>query len=207
MVIIGAKGHAKEVLDIFEKQNNTSELFFFDDYSANVPNLLFNKYHVLKSDNDVLKVFQNDNLFVLGLGGAKNRKMLFEKFFKLGGVPFSAISNRSSIGLHNVMLGEGLNIMHNVSIFNDVLIGKGSLINSFASIHHDCKIGEFCEISPGVRILGHVTIGNSSSIGANAVILPKIKIGNNVIIGAGAVVAKNIEDNSTCVGVPAAKIK
>lgn len=207
MIIVGAKGHAKEILDLFEKQNRTEKLFFFDDYSKDLSKKLFDKFKILKTENEVKEVFKLENGFVLGLGGVVNRKMMFKKFIELGGEPFSIISNNATIGLYNVFLGKGLNIMHNVSVFNDVTIGNGTLLNSFVSVHHDCEIGQFCEISPGARVLGRVKVGNYTSIGANAVVLPDVVVGDNVTIGAGAVVTKNTGDNATYVGIPAKRIK
>ena len=37
MLIIGAKGLAKEVLEIFHQKNELDNLFFYDDISADVP--------------------------------------------------------------------------------------------------------------------------------------------------------------------------
>ena len=39
-------------------------------------------------------------------------------------------------------------------------------------------------------------------VGCGAKILGPIKIGNNVKIGANSVVLKDVEDNSTVVGIP-----
>lgn len=207
MLIIGAKGHAREILDVIEKSTSISDIFFYDDYSIDAPDTVFDKYPVLKNIEEARVLFLTDKRFVLGLGGVQNRFSVFEKFIKIGGVPETVVSHTATVGTYNVKLDKGLNIMHHVSIFNDVCIGTGTLINSFASIHHDCKIGEFCEISPGARILGRVKLGNFVSIGANASVLPDLIIGNNVTIGAGAVVTKNIPDNETWVGVPAKKIR
>ncbi len=207
MIIIGAKGHAKEILDLMGQQEQSDNLYFFDNTSKEIQDRLFGKFEIVHSFDDALKVLKKDNRFILGLGSVNNRKKLYDIFTEMGAVPFSVISSTATIGKYNVVLGKGLNIMHHVSIFNDVFIGDGTLVNSYASIHHDCKIGKFCEISPGARILGRVTIGNYSSIGANAVVLPDVVIGNNVVIGAGAVVAKNTEDNSCYVGIPAKRIK
>ena len=47
----------------------------------------------------------------------------------------------------------------------------------------------------------------ADTVGSGAVILPGIRVGANAIIGAGAVVTKNVEKNTTAVGVPARQIK
>ena len=44
-------------------------------------------------------------------------------------------------------------------------------------------------------------------IGTGAKILQQLTIADNVIVGAGAVVVKDVDENSTVVGVPAKPIK
>ncbi|MGZ4033907.1 MAG: NeuD/PglB/VioB family sugar acetyltransferase [Bacteroidia bacterium] len=201
MIIIGAKGHAKELLDLFRSQDDV--FYFFDNVSVDLGNKIFGQYNILTKKEDVEQIFHNDKRFVIGVGVPKIRFELSEMFRSWGGELTSVISSTASIGQFNVNMQEGLNIMHNVVIFNDVFIGEGSLINTAASIHHDVHIGKYCEISPGARILGGAQIGEFTTVGTGAIILPKIKVGKNVIVGAGAVVDKDVSDNTTVVGIPA----
>ena len=56
MVVIGAKGFAKELLEVLvsTKYNfNEQNLFFFDNVNPETPDYLFNKYKVLKTFDDV----------------------------------------------------------------------------------------------------------------------------------------------------------
>lgn len=82
--------------------------------------------------------------------------------------------------------------------------GTGIVIGETATVGNDCTIYH------GVTLGGtgkdrnkrHPDIGDNVMIGCGAKILGPIKIGNNVKIGANAVVTKNVEDNSTVVGIP-----
>lgn len=203
MLIIGAGGHAKEILDILISIDSDTVVTFFDDVSNDLPALIYNKYKIIKSLDDAQKLFLKDPRFVLGLGIPIVRKKLADKFVAIGGILESVISPRAQIGCFNVVLGKGLNIMHGVLISSDVAIGEGSLINAHATIHHDTKIGKYCEVSPGAHITGGCKIGDFCIIGAGAIILPKIQIGKGVTVGAGAVVTKNIPDDVLAKGVPA----
>ncbi len=208
MLIIGAKGFAKEVLEILNRLNRITDLVFYDDVNKDTPDVLFERFPVLKSADQAKYYFENiNNNFTIGIGDPKLRRKLADKFEALGGQLVSTICNSAQIGCYGNKIEQGCNIMTGVIITSDVKIKKGSLINLNSTIGHDCQIGEFVEISPGVNISGNCKIGDYTNIGTNAVILPKVIVGNNVIIGAGAVVTNDLPDNVIAVGVPAKIIK
>ncbi len=207
MIVIGAKGHAKEIVQIFSQLNECNNLYFFDNVSKDIPELFLSNFKVLRTFEDVERIFLKDNKFVLGLGGPQTRYKLSMKFQELGGFLESIISPFAQIGDYDVNLGFGLNVMSYALIYNNVSIGEGSLINSSCSIHHDVTIGKYCEVSPGSRLLGNCIVGDFCQIGANAIIMPGVRIGSNVIIGAGAVVTKDVSDNTLTIGIPARVIK
>ena len=204
MIIIGAKGFAKEVLEILFQINIKEDICFFDDLNTDVPNFLFNKFEVYTCVEDVKKHFQEkENHFTLGIGNPILRKNLSEKFEMAGGLLKSTISPFAKIGHFGNEIGMGCNIMTGSIITNDVIINNGCLINLNCTIGHDSKIGLFVELSPGVHISGNCIIGNYTRIGTNATVLPHITIGNNVTVAAGSVVTKNVPDNCMVAGVPA----
>lgn len=205
MVIIGAKGLAKEVLEVFAQRNEIDNLFFFDNVSSDLPPLLFERFQILRSFEELQRTFEvsGDSRFVLGLGNPILRARLSKMAMAQGGILTSAISSRAEIGSFGNVIGEGSTILSGAIITNGVTIGRGCLINPHCSISHDAKIGDFVEMSPGVRITGHAAIGRFSNLGTNAVVLPKISLGENVIVGAGAVVNKDVPANTLVVGVPA----
>ncbi len=205
MIVVGAKGLAKEVLEIFFQHNSLGSLYFFDNLSPDLPEKLFDRFPVLISIEQVIRVFKEtgDPSFTLGLGSPVNRFKLTQVFEEAGGVLTSSVSKNAIIGNFESSIGRGSTILDGVVITNGVSIGKGCLINPHCSISHDARIGDFVEMAPGVRVTGSCDIGNFCVLGTNAVILPKIKVGQNVVVGAGAVVTKDVHDNCMVVGVPA----
>lgn len=202
MLIVGAKGHAKEILAVLEDNNFGKEIAFFDNITQNLSEKIFDKYYILTSLSEAQAFIGQERKFILGIGNPAVRKKLFEIFISFA-EPFTLISKTAIIGKHEVSLGKGLNIMFNTFISNSTTIHDGALLNSGVYIHHDVEVGYFSELAPGVKVLGGAKVGDFSFVGANAVVLPGVKVGSNVVIGAGALVTKDIPDNSLALGVPA----
>ncbi|EJL66753.1 acetyltransferase [Flavobacterium sp. CF136] len=208
MLIVGAKGFAKEVLEIINQMNQLENLVFFDDVNDDIKGNLYEIFPILKTTNEVADYFNTiDNRFTIGIGNPVLRKKLFNKFISLGGVFTSTVSPLANVGSFDVQIGHGTNILSGVIISNSSKIGMGCIVYYNSIITHDCKIGDFVEISPSVTLLGRSTVGSYSQIGSNATILPDKAIGKNVIIGAGSVVTKDIPDNCVVVGTPAKIIR
>ncbi|HEU0226097.1 MAG TPA: acetyltransferase [Arachidicoccus soli] len=208
MLIIGAKGFAKEILEVCHQNKDLKHLCFYDDVNDDVNGKLFGKFPVLKSEEEAKEYFSEcDIRFTIGIGKPFYRKQLYKKNLKLGGLFMSTIAPTAIIGHYGNKIGEGCNIMQKVIITNDVKIGMGVIVNQLASIGHDVEIGDFTEICPNVSVSGNCKIGANVFIGTGAVVLPGISIGNNAIIGAGSVVTKSLPENCTAVGLPAKIIK
>lgn len=205
MLILGAGGHAKEILQILERQDQTTGLSFFDNiHSATV---LLDTFPIVTSLEAAKILLAADPYYAIGIGGTTARYKLSGIIAELGGILTSVICPTALIGTFDVYLETGLNVMSHVFISNSVRIGAGTLINYGVNIHHDVTIGKYCELSPKSQVLGSAVIGDYTSIGAGAIVLPKVRIGSNVSIGAGSVVTKDIPDNCVAVGVPARRIK
>jgi sugar O-acyltransferase (sialic acid O-acetyltransferase NeuD family) len=208
MIIIGAKGFAKEVLEVVHQLNQLENLVFYDDVNDDVPDLLFGQFPVLRTIEEAFVYFKTiDNRFTIGIGNPVLRKKLFDKFTDLGGKFTSTISPLATIGFYRNRIDKGCNIMTGTVITSDIVIKKGTLINLNCTVGHDSILGEFTELSPGVHISGNCTIGDYTVFGTNATMLPKLTIGKNVIIGSGSVVTKDLPDNCVAVGIPAKIIR
>lgn len=208
MLILGAKGQAKEILEILYQSKYNNTIVFYDDVSKGSRKLVFERFPILNSIEEVKEFYNGRQFkFTIGIGNPLLRFRLFKKFEKIGGELTSTVSPRSDIGRYGNKINKGCNIASGVVITSDIKIGKGCLINYNVTIGHDSIVGDFVELCPKVSISGNCRIGKQSFIGANATILPNINIGSNSIVGAGAVVTKDVPDNTTVVGVPARIIK
>ena len=208
MLIIGAKGFAKEVLEVLHQLGQLQNIAFYDDINVNIGGSLYNSFPILKNQHEAEDFFlEKGNEFTLGMGDPLIRFKLYNKFKNIGGIFSSTISPLAQIGHYANEFGEGCNIMTNTVITNEIKIGKGVLINICCTVGHDTVIEDFVELCPDVNISGNCTIGKYSFLGTNATVLPHVRIGENVRIGAGSVVTKDIPDNRLAFGIPAQVIK
>lgn len=209
MVIMGAGGHALEILDILvDHPNLYKNIFFFDNVThADKRKVTLKEFPFIDTFEALEEHFKNNgNKFIVGVGGIKSRTFLQQSALQRGGSPYSLISNNAILSRNAVLLQPGVQIMQLAFISSHVTIGEGTLINTRANIHHETSIGSFCEIAPNATILGNCKIGNNVLIGANSTILPNISIGDNSTVGAGSTVTKNIPVNEVWMGT-AAKCK
>ncbi|PMP00970.1 hypothetical protein BCS95_15090 [Vibrio breoganii] len=101
----------------------------------------------------------------------------------------------------NVDIGENLSMPHPTSI----VIGEGVSLGDNVTIYQNVTIGgaRKGDWSNG----NYPSIGNNVTIFSGAVIIGNIHIGDNVIIGANSVVNKSIPSEKTVAGVPAKIIR
>ena len=202
MLVVGAKGHAVEVLQclgVIEHEH----LVFFDDVTPDQPDTLFETYPVLRTPAQAqCYLASTDPRFALGLGGPHLRRRLVAQLQAWGGQLTSVIASTAVVSPFSTV-GLGVNIMQHTLVSPTARLGEGVLLNAGAAVHHDSVVGDYCEIAPGARILGHCRIEQGCWIGASAVILPGVVVGRDAIIGAGAIVTRPVEAGTTVVGIPA----
>lgn len=130
---------------------------------------------------------------------------LWKKNFKLFARVMSQFARfLTGIEIHpGARVGKGFFIDHGMG----VVIGETAEIGDNVTLYHDVTLGGTTVFSANGKVMTkrHPTIGNNVIIGSGAQVLGPIKIGDNVKIGSNAVVIKDVEANSTVVGVPAHK--
>lgn len=201
MLIIGAKGFAKQLLDVLVQLGLQDSLVFFDDHDPTV--IEFLGFPVIKTIEDARLYFeQKDNRFALGVGNPALRKKLAEKFEVLGGQLATVVSPLARVASH-ASIGPGCTILTGAIIENGAILGKGVLVNIGAMVCHDTSVGDFVELSPGICLTGSCKVGELTFIGTGSVVIPQKQIGKKCIIGAGTVVIDHIPDECKAVGNPA----
>ena len=196
MILTGASGHAKVIIDILEKSGQTVD--FLVDTNDSIKQL--SGIPVIHQDE--YKAEQQHEL-ILSIGANQVRKRL-AAFFS---TRFGKAIHPDAILASNVEIGEGTVVMAGAVVNSSTRIGRHCIINTVASIDHDCQIGDYAHISPNATLCGTVSVGEGTQVGAGATVIPNVNIGSWAMIGAGAVVISDIPDHAVAVGNPAKIIK
>ena len=194
MILFGASGHSKVVLDILISQGIEVNSILDDNP---VVQEIFGVPVFKSADPDL------NQKAVISIGNNKTRQILSEryKFNYICAIhPNATVSKFASIG-------KGTVVMANAAINPGAEIGKHCIINTAAVIEHECKIADFVHISPNASLAGNVTVEEGAHIGIGSSIIQGVTIGKWAIVGAGSVILKDVPDYATVVGNPGRIIK
>lgn len=201
LIIIGAGGYAKSVLDSID----TSEYQicgFIDDYKKEKEHL---GYPILAKKIDFLDKPKQYYYFI-AIGNNIKRKKWFD-ILKKSHLKIINVIDKSALLSNHAKIGIGCFIGKLAIVNSNASIGDNTIINTRALVEHGCTVGNHCNISTNSVLNGDVVVGDGSFIGSSSVTIGQLKIGSWSTVGAGAVVIRNVLDNITVAGVPAKLIK
>lgn len=191
LVIIGAGGHGRVAADIARKKYDN--IIFLDDNK---------RVEYASGKISDYRQYLNNSVFFVAIGNNKTREKIFRELKKNNAKITSLISPHAILGT-NVIVEEGVIVMHQAVINNGTVLKEGVIVNTYSSIDHDGYIGEFGHVAIGAHLAGTVKLGKRVFVGAGATIINNIKICNDVVVGAGAVVINDLLKKGTVVGTPA----
>lgn len=208
VILIGASGHAKVIIDIIEKNETYNIVGLVDSFKPIGQNLIGYKILGKKEDLPELRKTYKFNHAIIAVGDNWTRNIVSQKVIDI--VPtiefITAIHPNSTIG-KNVIIGKGTAILAGVIVDSDSEIGEFCILNTKSSLGHDGIMKNYSSLAPNATLGGNVTIGNCSAISLGANIIQDITIGNHTIIGAGSLVIRNVPDYSLSYGIPSKIIK
>jgi sugar O-acyltransferase (sialic acid O-acetyltransferase NeuD family) len=203
LVIVGAGGHGREVLDVIEAINAVRPVYdvigFLDDHEgANEP---LSRRSIVRLGPTSL-VDSLDAVYVVAVGDPIARAEIDRRCMLNQRQSPVLIHPAATVG-SDVHLGPGSVVMAGARITTNVVAGRQLHINVNATISHDCRFGDYVTVSPGCNISGNVRLADGVTLGAGCAVIQGISIGPNTMVGAGAVVVRDLPGDITAVGVPA----
>lgn len=207
LLILGAGGHGRVVLDIL-LQADSAEVLGFADSNLDIQGRRIDGFRVLATIEQVLREprFHEADGVIIAIGDNGVRRELARKAQQIGVDCFNAVHPSATIS-RSATLGRNVVIAAGVVVCANCQVGDSVILNTGCIVDHQTMIGEGTHVCPGVRIAGRVKIESGVFVGTGATVVPRVTIGCEASVGAGAVVTSDVPPMSTVVGVPARAIR
>ena len=206
VVIIGAGGHGKVVLDILAAEGRYRPVGFVDNNPA-----LLDSYvcglPVLGPINALPRLKrQRIRHAIVAIGDNRQRLNQLPEIEAVGFELVTAVHPTAFVS-PRASLGRGVVIAPKASVITEARIGDLAIVNTAAVVDHECEVGEGVHVCPGAILAGRVRVGRGAFIGIGAQVIQCRSVGAFATIGAGAAVIADVPDGATAVGVPARLVK
>jgi len=199
VVIVGAGGHAKVVIEIL--RSSGIRIAGLTDSNPDKFSLLGSP--VWGDDGVLSELFaKGARKGFVALGDNEMRLEAGLRLRRLGFEIVNAISPRATIS-PSARLGRGIAVMPGATINAEARIDDFAIINTGAIVEHDAVIGLASHIGPGAALAGGVRVGEGAFVGIGASVVPGCTIGKRTIVGAGACVVGDLPEGVVAVGIPA----
>lgn len=205
LILIGAGGLAREVMEMTRLLNGISVVGILDDNEALVGRSISGA-PVLGKICDLAK-FPKSRVLIC-VANSKNPRRRLEIADQLNIDPnryFSAIHPTVSLG-SSVRIGHGAIIMSFCSVTADVAIGQHCVVMPNVVMTHDDMIGNGCTFGAGSTIAGNVKLGDSVYVGSGSHVREFLQVGSGAVLGMGSVVTKDVPPDEVWIGNPAQRL-
>lgn len=207
VVILGAGGHAKVLIDTLRQQG--ANILAVTDRNPELWGTFLSAVPIVGDDSFVKQHYAPEIIYLVnGLGSIRAHSIRADLFiqFKQLAYQFTSVIHPSVQLAIDVILGEGVQCLAGSILQAGVWVGDNVIINTGAIVDHDCMIESHAHLAPRVVLSGSVQVGNSAHLGTGSVVIQGIRIEEFATIGAGAVVIHRVSAHQTVVGIPAKSI-
>lgn len=203
IVIVGAGGFGREVLDIIEAINSVEKTWDFGGFiDDGAPDATLLQRRDATWLGGIEALAEYEGTYVIGIGDPRARHEIDNHATALGLEPATLVHPLSSIGA-DVVFGPGTLVTAGVRVTTNIRTGRHVHLHLNSTVGHDCRLEDYVTTSPGANISGNVAVREGVTIGTGAAVIQGKTVGAYATVGAGAVVVRDVEPGSTVVGVPA----
>lgn len=206
IIVYGAGGHAKAVIDTIEKAGLYRIAGLLDGYKP--AGTIFYGYEIMGDESWLEESSNTISSGIVAIGDNWSRSSIAAKIADVHPhfTFITAIHPAASIA-KGVCIGEGTVVMAGCVVNSDTSIGKHCVMYSQATVDHDSKLGSFVTLAPKAGTGGSVSIEDYSVISLGANVIHGKTIGRHTVIGAGSTVLSDIPSYTVAYGTPAKVIR
>lgn len=203
LAILGAGGHAREVLDVLESSPGGippgTVLFAEPGTTSTVAQALVRARGLPLVD----RLHPESTHYVAAVGDVKLRRRLVVLAEAAGLKGHTVHSPLATVPDEVLSTAEGLVCFAGSYISTNVTLGKHCHLNQGCRLSHDVTLGDYVTLGPGCLLSGGSVVEDGAMLGVGAVLLPHVRVGHGATVGGGAVVVADVPAGAVVVGNPA----
>lgn len=202
LVLIGAGGHGRVVLDILLSRGEHRVVGVLDADPALAGSKILG-IDVL-GPIQLLEKLKRQHVrgAIVAIGDNRVRRGYLREVDASGIEAVNAI-HPSAVVSPRATLGRNVVVCAGAVVCVDAKVADAAIINTRASVDHECVIGEAAHVAPGAILAGRVTVGAEAFVGMGASVIQCRSIGDGALVAAGAVVIRDVAPGSRVAGMPA----
>jgi UDP-perosamine 4-acetyltransferase len=205
VVIVGAGGHGRVVLEILRAVGRDRVVGFLDADESLIGSSV-SGVPVLGHPQNLLKVRGKAKGAIVAVGDNRAR-LSYARLLRDGGLELVSAVHPSAVVMGGARMGENVVVCPQAVVGTEARLESSVIINSSAVVEHECEVGEAVHVGPGALLAGRVRVDAGAFVGLGAKVIQCLTVGAGAIVGAGAVVIRDVPANATVVGVPARVIR
>ena len=208
VLIIGASGHGRVVMDCVEQERTYKVVGFLDSYKKK--GTLINGYEVLGNERDLPYLCERLNIYglIVAIGDNWTRSLVVKRVQSiLPTIKFISAVHPSAIIGKDVVIGAGSVILPGTIVNTNCIIGNHCILNTNSSLDHDSTMEDYSSLAPKVCTGGNLVLGEFSAICLGTSVIENISIRPHSVIGAGSLVIRDVPSHTLAFGVPARAVR
>lgn len=209
IVIVGAGGFGREVIDVIDAINAEADapvwevLGVVDDAptEVNLGRLERRGTPFLGATDEPLG-WANPVHYVVGIGSPRVRRTIADRYDEAK-LWAATLAHPSATQGFDVRIGEGSVICAGVRLTTNIQLGRHVHLNLNVTVGHDTTMRDFVSVNPLASISGDCLIETGVLIGVSGVVLNGLTVGDGATVGGSACVVRDVPPDAIVKGVPA----
>lgn len=208
VLMIGAAGHARAVLEAIRAEGRWSVIGLIDSFQP--PGTPAHGLTILGGERDVPRLLHAHAIHhvVVAIGDNFQRAAMWARLQRATpGVQLTGAIHPATVIAPDVTIGLGTVILPGTVVVSGARIGQGCILNTACTFDHEGEMADWSSLGPGAIVGGRVRIGLRTAVALGARVIHRRTLGADSLIGAGSLVLHDVPDAVLVHGAPARIIR
>lgn len=196
LVVFGAGGHAKSLIDLVRSSLDLVPLCVADDDRGAPADVL----GVPVVPGAALPLLHEHGVrYAVNAVGAIGRlqtRIDVGRRLDEAGFELPALVDRAAFVAASAAVSAGAQVFAGAAVCSAARVGRSAIVNTGAIVSHDCRVADYAHVAPGALLAGAVEIGEAALVGMGATVNIGVRVGARSTVGNGAAVNEDLPPNT-----------